>query len=373
VELDLRQLNVIVGENGSGKSNLYRALQLLQTAANGSFAKELAKEGGMRSVIWGGKRKHKEPPNIKIEVTLEDFDYKLLFGFPKQSELVNAELGYFNNDPIIKAEQISVNYRGNMNKIMWRKSNMISAKNMDGRTIEYPLALRGIESILSGLRDPQKFPELAQLREEFLNWRFYHNFRKDVHSPIRKPQKSVMTMVLSHDGSDLAPALVTIRELGQRSELADAIEDAFPGAVLEIFEDDAELLLALQMSGLLRALEASELSDGTLQYLCMIAALMTERPPTLLILNEPESSIHTDLYEPLAKLIVKASKRSQIILVTHANGLASFIKKYADANIIELKKIDGTTEIQGRKSIYGDDDDDYYEDDGLLEHKNNLR
>ncbi|MDR3613307.1 MAG: AAA family ATPase [Candidatus Obscuribacterales bacterium] len=359
VRLDLKQLNVIVGENGSGKSNLYRALQLLSTAANGRFARDLANEGGMSSALWGGKKskQEKERPRINVEVEFEELNYKLSFGPPAKSELP-GDLAYFSNDPRIKVEEISVNYRGKTNKIIWRKGNMIWAKNIDGRTIEYPLALQGVESVLAGLRDPQKFPELSLLREEFLNWRFYHNFRKDVDSPIRQPQKSVMTTVLSHDGADLAAAMVTIKAIGQPLELENAINDAFPGAMLALSGGDGELELTLDMPELNRLLDASELSDGTLQYLCMVALLMTERPPTLMILNEPEASIHMDLYEPLAKLIVKAAKRSQIILTTHAKSLASFIRKHGETNVIELEKIDGETRIKGAKLVVDDEDQD---------------
>ena len=63
------------------------------------------------------------------------------------------------------------------------------------------------------------------------------------------------------------------------------------------------------MPGILRPLEARELSDGTLRYLCLIAALLSPRPATLLALNEPEMSLHPELMQPLAELIVLASPR----------------------------------------------------------------
>jgi predicted ATPase len=372
VRLDLKQLNVIVGENGSGKSNLYRALQLLSTAANGRFARELANEGGIRSVLWGGNRMKTESKRITVEVAFEELNYKLSFGRVAFNAGIPYGLECFRNDPKIKQEEISVNYRGKTNIIMRRQGNMISAKNMDGRTIEYPLGLQGIESVLSGLRDPQKFPELSELREEFLNWRFYHNFRKDFDSPLRQPQRSVMTTVLSHDGFDLAAALKTIEAIGQPGELSDAIEEAFPGARLFIEDEDAELSLTLEMPGINRPFDASELSDGTLQYLCILAALMTERPPSLMILNEPETSIHVDLYEPLAKLITHASKRTQIILTTHAQRLASFLKKHGDANVIELEKIDGETRIKGARLV-PPDEDEADDDENASDQKTSLR
>jgi predicted ATPase len=59
------------------------------------------------------------------------------------------------------------------------------------------------------------------------------------------------------------------------------------------------------------------LSDGALRYLLLTAALLTPRPPTLLVLNEPETSLHPDLSPALARLIASASPHSQLIVVTH--------------------------------------------------------
>lgn len=90
---------------------------------------------------------------------------------------------------------------------------------------------------------------------------------------------------------------------------------------------------------------ARELSDGTLKYLCLVAALMSPRPPALIALNEPESSLHPDLIQPLAELIVNASKASQVWVTTHAQSLAQAIKRIAAAGVTELRLSDGETII----------------------------
>jgi predicted ATPase len=191
--VDLQQLNVIVGANGSGKSNFYRALYLLWTAATGQFARELANEGGISSVLWAGARRKNEEPKVLVEVELDELDFTFIFGRIPHSEVFMPDFLCFSNDPDIKEEEMRINYRGKSSVLLRRASGMISAKNMEGRNIEYPLALTGRESVLSGLRDPQKFPELSQLREELLNWRFYHHFRTDLESPLRQPQIGVIT------------------------------------------------------------------------------------------------------------------------------------------------------------------------------------
>src|SRR5262249_57455300 len=105
-----------------------------------------------------------------------------------------------------------------------------------------------------------------------------------------------------------------------------AIEDAFPGSSIVIDENDGIFELRMHQHGLLRSLRVSELSDGTLRYLLLVAALMTPRPPPLAVLNEPETSLHPDLIAPLARLIVNASQRTQLIVVTHCAKLVELLR-----------------------------------------------
>jgi predicted ATPase len=96
----------------------------------------------------------------------------------------------------------------------------------------------------------------------------------------------------------------------------------------------------------LRPLKAAELSDGTLRYLLLIAALLSPRPPDLMILNEPETSLHPDLLPPLARLIAQAAHRTQIIVVSHAAPLVSDLEKTPRARRIGLEKHLGETLVQ---------------------------
>ena len=105
--LELGALNVLTGANGCGKSNLYRAIYVLHAAATGSFARALADEGGMPSVLWAGPRKRSEAHELTLGVTLTGgFSYTLTAGLPGPNELPQ-ERGFFSNDPLIKEETIS--------------------------------------------------------------------------------------------------------------------------------------------------------------------------------------------------------------------------------------------------------------------------
>lgn len=186
--------------------------------------------------------------------------------------------------------------------------------------------------------DPRDALELLLLRDRMRDWRFYDQLRTDRDAPARRPQIGTHTPVLGGDGADLAAAIQTILEIGDREALAATIDDAFPRARLEVAEADGYFELAMQQHGLLRPLKTAELSDGTLRYLLLVAALLSPRPPELMILNEPEASLHPDLLAPLARLIAAAATRSQIVVVSHADGLVSALRRQADSREIVLEK-----------------------------------
>jgi predicted ATPase len=106
----------------------------------------------------------------------------------------------------------------------------------------------------------------------------------------------------------------------------------------------------MSQHGLLRALKAAELSDGTLRYLLLMAALLSPRPPALMVLNEPETSLHPDLLAPLARLVSQASRRSQVVVVTHASTLVSELSGNGGARPIVLEKQMGETLVRDEES-----------------------
>ncbi len=182
-------------------------------------------------------------------------------------------------------------------------------------------------------------------RQEFLSWRFYHQFRTDADAPLRHPQVGVRSPLLGHDGRDLAAALQTIVEVGNRPALHESIDRAFPGAEFVVESVQSRLSLSMRMPEFRRPLEARELYDGTLHYLCLLAALLSPRPPSLLALNEPEASVHPDLIEPLAKPIVHASGDSQVWITTHSRPLAEAIRRETGTSPIFLEKVRGETRV----------------------------
>ena len=338
----LRGCNMVTGPNGSGKSSLYRALRLLADSARNGAVSALAREGGLSSTMWAGQGE-KGPVSLKLGFSGGDFGYAVDFGMPQETQTA------FNLDPEIKSEVVWAGATLRPSAVLAQRSvRTVLLRDVDDgwRTVA---TLRPFDSMLSEVADPQAAPELLALRERVRSWRFYDHVRTDADAPARRPQIGTRTMVLSHDGADLAAALQTIAEIGDADALTEAVDNAFPGSRVQIRSADGRFEVTLRQPGMLRALTAAELSDGTLRNLLWAAALLTPRPAELTVLNEPESSLHPDLLPALAALIARSAERSQIVVVTHAAALVQALRnQHRDVNAIELTKEMGRTAIVGQ-------------------------
>ena len=359
----LERLNIVTGPNGSGKSSLYRALRLLAETAQGSLVGAVAREGGLPSTLWAGPEQfsramkrgeqkvegtvRKDSVHLRLGFSSDDFGYVIDLGLPLLDRLTAFKL-----DPEIKRECIwagPVFRQASM--LVDRRGPVLRATDEEGAWQIVPHTMSVFASMLTEFSDPRSAPEMIAVKERVRSWRFYDHFRTDAEAPARWPQIGTHTPVLSDDGSDLAAALQTIREIGDAEGLDHAIEDAFPGAKLEILATDGHFQVGMRQHGLLRPLKAGELSDGTLRYLLLVAALLTPRPPELLVLNEPETSLHPDLVPALARLIAAAAKNAQVIVVTHNEILVTALAAEKGANQIRLEKTLGETSIAGLSKL----------------------
>jgi predicted ATPase len=352
VRLALGRLNVITGANGSGKSSLYRALRLLSDVAQGRAIASLAAEGGLVSTLWAGPERFSRemrtgaqpvqgtvrsgPVSLKLGFSSEDFGYAIDLGLPIPSGT------RFGHDPEIKVEAIWTGpILGRANLVADRRGQVVRVRSSEtGAWRDSFRDLPAFESMMTHCADTSDGLELLLLRERMSAWRFYEDLRTDRGAPARQPQIGTFTPVLASDGSDIGAAVQTIIEIGDAETLRNTVADAFDGATLSIGD---RFEVTMQQHGLLRPLAASELSDGTLRYLLLAAALLSPRPPELMILNEPEASLHPTLLDPLARLLVKASERCQIVVVSHASRLVSALGRYAESPLIELRKELGET------------------------------
>lgn len=356
--LPLDQLTLITGRNGTGKSSFYRALRLLTDVAQGRVIGSLAQEGGLQSTLWAGPERfsrgmkagaqpvqggpRKNRVSLKLGFASDDYGYAIDLGLP-----VGLAGSMFNLDPEIKAEAVWVgDTLSRRNAFASRAGAAVRAMNAAGETGVVIDDLPPFESMMTHAADPTELPELLILRERMRAWRFYDHFRTDAEAPARSSRVGTRTPALAPDGADLAAALRTIIEIGDSAALEDAVEDAFPGAQLEVIDSGGRFEVLMHQHGLLRSLRADELSDGTLRYLLLLAALLTPRPPTLMVLNEPETSLHPELLPPLARLIQAASRTAQIVVVTHAEALVAELATHS-VRTHELTKTLGETQVAG--------------------------
>lgn len=360
--LPLGPLNLVTGANGTGKSSLYRALRLLSDAALNTVVASLAREGGLQSTLWAGPetiansvRRGEHP----VEGTPRQASVSLKLGFAGEPYSYCIDLGYphpsqraFPLDPAIKKECI---WHGDVYRrvaVLVERDNRLvqlaparTAKHDEPETLTRELS--STDSMLATIADPQRAPEMLTVRESIRGWRFYEGFRTDGDSPVRIPQVGTFTPVLNNDGTDLPAALETIRLFGDREALNRTVEDAFPGSRIEIEAQGGRFEVHLRQHGLLRALGASELSDGTLRYLLWTAAMLTPRPPELMVLNEPETSLHPDLLPALARLIAHAAEQTQLIVVSHSQTLIQSLEQNSKCRRLHLEKSFGETVLAG--------------------------
>ena len=237
----------------------------------------------------------------------DEFGYAIDLGVPPPG------MSMFGSDPEIKAESVWAGPVLRPAAVLAERgaSGAVRIRAADGGWDRPPGFLKPYDSMLSQVADPQRAPELLVLRERIRSWRFYDHLRTDAQA------------------------------------LDGAVGRAFPGSHIEITAAGGRFELALRQPGLLRPLRAAELSDGTLRYLLWTAALLTPRAPEMLVLNEPETSLHPELIGPLADLIIAASARTQIIVVTHAQPLVTAFRD-SPARVLELVKEDGRTLLAGQ-------------------------
>ena len=359
--LPLGQLSVITGANGSGKSSVYRSLRLLADVAQNAVVSSLAREGGLSSTFWAGPEtiaRSVRQGTHAVEGLAKRNAASLKLGFGSDTYGYSIDLGYppppppatmFGLDPRVKRECIwhGPVYRKSSAMVDRRNNFVWLSTARDEEPVMLTQHLSDTDSMLGSVADPQRAPEMLAVREAVRGWRFYDHFRTDSDSLARTAQIGTFTPVLHHDGSNLAAALQTIMELRPDEALATTIQDAFPGSRLFIEDRNGRFDVQLQQHGLLRPLSAAELSDGTLRYLLLSAALLTTRPPELMVLNEPETSLHPDLLPALARVILEATTYTQIIVVSHAHRLIETLAAHPLCTHLRLLKDFGETALEG--------------------------
>ena len=363
IHYPMSRLDVFVGANGVGKSNLYRGLELLRAAAANTLGEQLARES-LDLAMWAGPRKH-SPQRVKLAASFAEanrleasYRYEVEIGLPPGGPKPPP----FPLAPEIKSETLIYIAGRRPVRMMERQGLHVMARGDDGRPETIDIDILDSETVLGRLEDPSRYPTLDLVRRTLLEWRFYHGLRTDADSPLRKPCVGAPAPTLASDGSNLAAVFATLAYVRQDTiDLERMIERAFPGATLNILEPGRASEFSMTFPEFeRREFQAPELSDGTLRFLGLAGALMAYRLPPFIALNEPESSLHPDLMKPLAEMIVRASERTQLWLVTHSERLAKAIEDTGAGAVRTVVKRNGATTIDGLTMLgtFRDEDED---------------
>ncbi len=341
--IPLTSLNVLIGPNGSGKSNLIEALELLRATPT-AFAAAIRAGGGVTDYLWKGDRPSQE---AVLETQLAPAPtisggrgipvrYKLAFA-------ASAHRTEIVDEVIEEAEPRGAGMDDVYFYYRFQRGNPVinarSATEPDAAMASRRLvraSLLADESVLSQRKDPDLYPELTWVGQQFGQISMFREWRFGPSTTLRQAQSTALpTDRLLPDASNLALILNEMEHIGAAAtfnELLTRFLPRFQRFSTRILGDSVQLYL--HEAGLGSPVPANHLSDGTLRFVALLALLLAPDPPPLVCLEEPEIGLHPDAVSILAELLIDASSRMQIIVTTHSDTMVSALTGHADSVLV---------------------------------------
>ena len=329
VALELEPLNVLIGPNASGKSNLIEAISLL-AATPRDLLVPIREGGGVLDWLWKGAR----TPKAEVSASLSWSKGDLLYWFSFTS--VNSRFQLIGERLEDSSSKALYSSGENEKKPVVRLtgSSLVSTAVIDPN-----------QSIFGQLKDPVRHQEITETGRQFGQIRFFRGFSSGSSSELRRPQSTDLPDdFLLEDGSNLGLVLNKLKNhpptkrllLEKLKHFYEGIEDfetQVQGGTIQVFMHERGD----------KTIPAVRLSDGTLRYLCLLAILCHPEPPPLICLEEPEAGLHPDIIPKIAELLVEASRRTQLIVTTHSDALVSALSETPEAIVVCERGEDGTT------------------------------
>lgn len=337
--IDLKNLNIIIGINGVGKSNLIEAVALMR-ATPMDIGAVVRKGGGASEWIWKGKRD--SPATIEVCVSNPKGKQSLvhLLSFYSENERFQLNDEKVENESAYRGEQSPYFYYHFEGGHPFVNTKAGKRRQLARETIDPTL------SILSQRRDPEEYPEISYLADAYGSIRIYREWSFGRNTVFREPQKADMRNDrLEEDFSNLGLFLNRMRQhpkakkeilegLGELYENLSDFDVRIEGGTVQVFLTENEFTIP-----------ATRLSDGTLRYLCLLAILCDPMPPSLICIEEPELGLHPDILPKLAEYLVAASKRTQLIVTTHSDILIDAMTERPEV-VLVCEKHNGCTKIR---------------------------
>jgi len=350
-------LNVVIGPNGTGKSNLLRMLELISVSAHGRLGKHIQNSGGMDPLVWDGSagaisfRIKATPVDPNRSIERDSLTYSLeLSRIGKTSAFrVGSELlgNYYRMDHGEVAQPFKFLERDGLRA-------RVFDDNEKGLTAPEE-SVSEEESLLSLAAGPFTLnPHIPPFRAQLAAWSVYHDVHVDLDAPIRQPAIARSERRVDPDGQNLVPVLHTLYtgDRDFKKDIDSAMRAAFGGDYEELVfppAADQRVQLRVRWSSLRREQSAADLSDGTLRFLFLLTALASPSAAPVIAIDEPETGLHPSMLPIVAEYAVEAAERSQVILTTHSpQFLDAFddtrptttVAKWVDGETV-LKVVDG--------------------------------
>ena len=340
IDLPMEPLNVLVGPNGSGKSNFLEVLGLLRAAPR-DLDEPFRRRGGVREWLWKGEESHGVATVETIIECSTDGERLVKYALEFTADGGGLHVAGEELRSMGAQQPKAVEYHR-------RNSELQVVSIQSPGTTEARTDLRKVkleESILSQLRDPIRHPALHWLQEQYERIRLYRNWSFGPFATLRQDQSAHAPSDFLNDGAENLAVVLSHFRGREKRRLVEALHELFDGIVdVSCPVTGGTVALFLEECGG-RQIPATLLSDGTLRYLSLLAVLLHPSPPPLVALEEPELGLHPDVVAAVAKLLVQASERMQIVVTTHSRMLVDALTNHP-SSIVVCEKENGESRFE---------------------------
>jgi predicted ATPase len=349
-------LNVLIGPNASGKSNLLRGIELLQQAVAGDLDNAIVRQGGIGPILWANQ----PLGHLEWGLDLDIRPVSKVLPFPPLSrpldsfsyELLLTSLGFGGGYRIVR-EILWANRgsgKGQRFKCLERDPKEAMLFDSDGKRLEASSdRLDATQTILSQASKMFSMPEISFFHRHLKGWRIYQDLNVNEESQVRRAVITRREMLLAQDGQNLPSVLHTLYTTNKelKTEVNNAMQAAF-GREFEGLEftpaEDQRVQMRLQWKSFKTAHSAANLSDGTLRFLMLLAVLVNRSRGDLVAIDEPETGLHPSMFPIIAELAAEASRSSQIIFSTHSPEFLTALGQHGPTTTV-VQAVDGETKL----------------------------
>lgn len=327
----LTALNVLIGPNGSGKSNLIEAIELLRAMPTG-FAAAIRDGGGPREWIWKGDTAATASSTIEARLAGAPSPLPLRYQLSFTASGLRTEV----TDELL--EETAKRHPNESDVFFYYRFQQgrptINVRGEPKRRALERQSLAPDESVLSQRKDPDLYPELTWVGQQFGKIQTFREWSFGRYAAVRQPQQADMPSdYLLPDSRNLALLLNQLELSDQKTEF-DRLLGQFLPRFQRLTTSIQGVQLFLHEEGLKAPVPSTRLSDGTIRFMAMLALLLSPTPPPLICLEEPELGLHPDATRLLAELMVAASQRTQLVVTTHSDALVSDLTEQAESVLV---------------------------------------